>query len=71
MKTIKLDLAKLNQEDRRKVLMLQECAEHLYAVVSDIMPQIGGITLQDYGALNRGLSLAERLFGLPAKSGKH
>jgi hypothetical protein len=44
--------------------MLQECAGIFYNIVAnDVMPQIGGITFQDYSALNRGLLLAEKLFG--------
>lgn len=63
MRKPQIELTKLNQEDRRKVLMLLECAESLYETVSDIMPQIGGIVVQDYAMLNRGLMLAESMFG--------
>jgi hypothetical protein len=63
MKKPEVDLSKLCRSDQRTVLMLMECSELLYDTVSDVMPQIGRIVIQDYANLNRGLMLAESLFG--------
>src|SRR3972149_1175132 len=48
---------------RKELDDLKECAEALYGVVEDMLPQIAKICLQDYGRLNRGLMLADRLLG--------
>lgn len=40
---------------------LCECVKCLHGVVKDVLPQMGGIVLQDYEQLNRGLLLAERI----------
>ena len=40
---------------------VQECIICLHGVVGDVLPQIGGIVLQDYERLNRGMILAERM----------
>lgn len=40
---------------------LRECATCLFGVVSDVMPQMRRLVLQDYERLNRGLILANEL----------
>lgn len=40
---------------------LLECVRCLHGVVKDVLPQMGGIVLQDYERLNRGMILAERI----------
>lgn len=44
---------------------LLECVVCLHDTVKDILPQIGGIALQDYGKLNRGMILAEKILKSP------
>lgn len=40
-----------------------ECVRLLHGVVAEVLPQIGGIVLQDYARLNNALILAEKLMG--------
>ena len=47
-----------------------ECIRCLHGVVSDVLPQIGGIVLQDYARLNRGMILANKILK-PQPKGKN
>jgi len=46
---------------------LMQCVDQLNSVVKDVLPQIGGIVLQDYAALNEGMILARRILQPPAQ----
>jgi len=39
----------------------RKCIKLLTKTVRDILPQIGGIVLQDYAALNEGLMLSSKI----------
>ena len=47
----------------RQLAEAQKCIQLLTKVVTDVLPQMGKIVLQDYAALNDGLMLSDKLIG--------